>query len=144
MNESDNRRHPRYAVDVEASVRLPDGKRVRARTRDVSRAGICLITGEVVPSGSTVNIDMVLAFDNNAFSEPLSLEARIVWCTRLADAFQVGAMFDELTDQQDGFLEMFLHFLDGTISPKGVSDDLGVEPDTEVLDVEDKDDPFRR
>ena len=113
------RRHPRYAVDVDATSPA-DGRRLKTRTRDLSRNGVCLIAGEAVAPGAPMSVELVLSFGNNAFSEPLVLPARVVWCTSIADAFQLGAMFDEVTDEQDGFLEMFLHFLDGTIAPSGV------------------------
>jgi hypothetical protein len=58
----------------------------------------------------------------------------------------VGAMFDDLSDHEEGFLEMFLHFLDGTLAPRGVPGAV-VEPDEEPepppVRPEDKDDPFR-
>jgi hypothetical protein len=137
------RRHPRYAVDVDASLTLEDGRRLKMRTRDLSRNGLCLIAGEHVAPGVAASVDLVLSFGNNAFSEPLVLPARVVWCTKIGDAFQLGAMFDEVSEEQDGFLEMFLHFLDGTITPSGVQ--LGEEePSAKTPTPEDKDNPFRR
>jgi PilZ domain len=117
------RRDRRYVVDIDATVHLPEGGKLKARTRDVSRNGICLVATEAMPVGALVNIELVLSFGNNSFSEPLSLSARLVWCTNLAGSFQVGAMFEDVTDQQDQFLEMFLHYLDGTLSPRGVGED---------------------
>ncbi len=136
------RRHPRYAVDVDAAITLSDGRRLRMRTRDLSRNGVCLIAGELVSPGQRSSVDLVLSFGNNAFSEPLVLSARVVWCTKIGDAFQLGAMFDEVSEEQDGFLEMFLHFLDGTITPSGVhiADE---EPARAPPSPDDKDNPFR-
>jgi hypothetical protein len=140
---SEPRRHPRYAVDVDAALVLPDGRRMKVRTRDLSRTGLCLIAGEAVSPGAIASVDLVLSFGNNAFSEPLVLQARVVWCTPIGDAFQLGAMFDEVSEEQDGFLEMFLHFLDGTITPSGVhiADEELTAPGPVT---EDKDNPFRR
>jgi hypothetical protein len=132
----DARRHPRYAVDVEANVVLSGGRRLSARTRDLSRSGICVITGEPLPMGNMLTVDLVLAFGGDAFSEPLTLEARVVWCSNLGGTFQVGAMFDDLTEQQDGFLEMFLQYLQGGSSPRDDDDD------EDARDRPDKDDPF--
>jgi hypothetical protein len=140
-SESEHRKHPRYAVDVEATLYLPGGPLLKGRTRDLSRTGICLITVEDVPAGLPVQLDLVLSFGENSFSEPLTLGARVVWCTNIAGSYQVGAMFDDLSEEQDGFLDMFLHFLDGTLSPKGVP----VSPmdDEEEPSPDEKDDPFR-
>jgi hypothetical protein len=116
------RQHRRFAVDVEATVGTGD-QRQRARTRDISRMGICLITTQTMTPGTMVPLELVLAFGDDAYSEPLQLSARIVWCTPLEGSFQVGAMFDEVTDQQDGFLEMFLQYLGDAMSPDGEDPD---------------------
>jgi hypothetical protein len=138
---SGQRRDRRYVVDVDASIRLPEGRTIKARTRDLSRNGICLIGDQTLPVGVVVGIELVLSFGDNSFSEPLNLTGRVVWCTPLADSFQLGAMFEDVSDQQDQFLEMFLHYLDGTLSPRhGQPDD-----DESLADPghPDEDDPFR-
>jgi hypothetical protein len=112
-----------------------------ARTRDVSRTGICLISRDPVPSGEPLRVNLVLSFPEGTLSEPLRLAARVVWCTAIGTAFQVGAMFEEMTDQEDDFLDTFLQFLDGTLAPRGGApgdDDEGGAPP-----ADDKDDPFR-
>jgi hypothetical protein len=137
----ETRRHRRFAVDVEAVVHAPNGA-VSARTRDLSRSGICLITSSALGGNELVVIELVLAFGNNAFSEPLHVDARVVWCTPIGDVFQVGAMFNELSDEGSDFLEMFLRYLDGTLAPRGHETEVEEEhDDTPPPDV--KDDPFR-
>ena len=110
------RRERRYSVEVEATLAI-EGRRLKVRTRDLSRNGICLIAAEPVLQGSTGQIELVLSFGENSFSEPLTLETRVVWCTRLADSYQLGAMFDHLTEPQEGFVDVFLQYLDGTLTP---------------------------
>lgn len=117
------RRERRYAVDVEATLTLEGGQRLKARTRDLSRNGICLIASQPVTAGGTAEVELILSFGNNAFSEPLHLGARIVWCTQLGDRYQLGAVFEELTEQQDQFVEVFLQYLDGTLSPQGIDEE---------------------
>jgi Tfp pilus assembly protein PilZ len=138
----DTRRHRRFAVDVEAVVHANRGA-LSARTRDLSRSGICLITTSIIPVNEVLMVELVLAFGNNAFSEPLHLEARVVWCTPIGQSFQVGAMFNELTDEGSDFLDMFLRYLDGTLAPSGhgTEDEEEEREDTPPPDV--KDDPFR-
>lgn len=136
---SESRGHRRFSVDVQADVTRASGHRLSARTRDVSRTGICLISRDPVPSGEALRVNLVLSFPEGTFSEPLRLTARVVWCTAIGTAFQVGAMFEEMTEQEDDFLDTFLQFLDGTLAPRGgmLGDDDGPpSPD-------DKDDPFR-
>ena len=144
------RRYPRFPVDVQAALRTSSGRTLPARTRDLSRAGICLITGEGLPAGEQLQVELVLLICTSSESEPLPLRARVVWCTSIASAFQIGVMFDQLTRKESGFLDMFLRYLDGSILPAGaemVSTDggYGQEEDTaEDSSPDDKDDPFRR
>jgi hypothetical protein len=146
--KKDTRRHPRFNVDVEALVEIQGGPRVGARTRDLSRSGICIITTTKLRTAQPLTVELVLAFGDNAFSEPLRLEAHVVWCTAIAGQYQIGAMFDRLTMEHHEFLDMFLHFLDGTLAPTGVApvseatDEEWEDEPTPPPDV--KDDPFRR
>jgi hypothetical protein len=148
QNHRDTRRHPRFNVDVEALVEIQGGPRLAARTRDLSRSGICIITTTRLRAAQPLSVELVLAFGDNAFSEPLRLEAHVVWCTPIAGQYQVGAMFDRLTREHHEFLDMFLHFLDGTLAPTGVApvdDAEGEGWDEEPTPPPDvKDDPFRR
>jgi hypothetical protein len=144
---TDNRRQKRFNVDVEALVQIPGGQRLAARTRDLSRSGLCVITPTGLKPGQPLSIELTLAFGQNAFSEPLRLEAHVVWSTPIAGQFQIGVMFDGLTAEHNDFLDMFLHYLDGTMAPKGVNpaghgDDGWEEEPTIPPDI--KDDPFRR
>lgn len=142
----ETRRHPRFTVDVEATVHATSGGALVARTRDVSRTGICLITTTPIGVGTPLAVELVLSFGETR-SEPLRMQARVVWCTSIERAFQVGAMFDELDDQQESFLEMFLQYLDGTLAPRADLDDVGAEPEVEMpapVPPDIKDDPFRK
>jgi hypothetical protein len=145
LDGKDTRRHPRFNVDVEAVLQIPGGERVAARTRDLSRSGICIITTTRLRPAEPLRVELVLAFGDNAFSEPLRLDAHVVWCTAIAGQYQVGAMFDRLTAEHHEFLDMFLHFLDGTLAPSGVTPIDGDTWDDEpTLPPDVKDDPFRR
>jgi hypothetical protein len=143
------RRHPRFPVDVQATVRTSDGLRLSARTRDLSRSGICIITSRALPSGDNLLVELVLLIGTTSESEPLPLRARVVWCTAIANAFQVGAMFSGLSARENGFLDMFLRYLDGTILPAGA--EMEGTDGVEVIDLDmpddslpdDKDDPFK-
>jgi hypothetical protein len=136
------RRHPRFSVDVEAVVHTAGGEAFSARTRDLSRSGICLITTRALVVNEPLLIELVLAFGDDAFSEPLRLESRVVWSTPIGTAFQVGAMFEELDVEAVEFLEMFLRYLDGSMVPHGQPvDDSDDRDDTPPPDI--KDDPFR-
>lgn len=140
------RRHRRFAVDVQANVRTADGRKLPARTRDLSRSGICLLTTDALAPGDKLSIDLILLLGPSSASEPLPLHAHVVWCTAISQAFQVGAMFDALTRKEASFLEMFLRYLDGTILPMGAEVEAATAEEVEELDTsapDVKDDPFK-
>lgn len=137
------RKHPRFSVDVEATVKRGGTKDFKARTRDLSLTGICLISGAPMNVGGVETVSLVLAFGHGAYSEPLVLPARVVWCTRIGASYQVGAMFEDVTDEQDSYLDMFLQFLDGTLSPRG-AESADFDDETPAPEPNDLDDPFRR
>ena len=145
----DLRRSPRVSVDVQANVHTADGRRLLARTRDLSRSGICLITQSQLHSNDVLRIELVLLLGAGSSSEPLPLRARVVWCTAIAGAFQIGAMFDGLSMKEAAFLDMFLRYLDGSILPAGAEmeaigeDDELPASEEGTPSPEDKDDPFR-
>lgn len=55
---------------------------------------------------------MALVFGENAFSEPLSVPGKIIWCTPVDGGYQMGAAFAPLDVQTKQYLEMFLNFLE--------------------------------
>jgi hypothetical protein len=145
MNQ-DLRRHPRFTVDVQANVRTGDGRKLPARTRDLSRSGMCLITTHSLIPRDELLIDLILLIGPSSASEPLPLRARVVWCTPISQAFQIGAMFEKLSKKEQSFLEMFLRYLDGTILPAGTEMETldSADPEDHETAPEIKDDPFRR
>jgi hypothetical protein len=117
----DARAHPRYACEIDAEVRLP-GRKVPARTHDVSRGGMAFTADQAIPSGSEVQISMALVFDEETFSEPLDVRARVVWCTPLGQRFQIGTSFIGLTNENRNYLEMFLRYLREGLARKAEED----------------------
>jgi PilZ domain len=130
----DSRQFPRYPVDLQVSVSA--GKRqLSARTRDLSRSGLCLVSGHQIPLETRIEIRLVLSFAAGGHSEPLILFGRVVWCTALFGAFQIGVMFVDLDLERARHLQMLVAILDG--SPSEPAD----EEDTDRHG--DPDDPFR-
>ena len=110
----ERRQHPRYAIEIEARVEA-DGAEFRARTRDLSRSGMCFVTKEAVSVGIPVVIEAALKFSPNASSEALPLSARVMWCTPVHEGFQVGVAFTRLQAQTLDYLDLFLKYLKGEI-----------------------------
>ena len=146
------RRYPRVSVDLQANIHTADGRKLIARTRDISRSGICIITTHALAPGDRLRIELVLLLGASSSSEPLYLFARVVWCTAISGAFQIGAKFDRLSTKEASFLDMFLRYLDGSILPAGAEvevmseDGPPLSPDDDgpkTLPPDVKDDPFK-
>jgi hypothetical protein len=136
----DSRREQRRPVDVKATVSI-DGTTITARTRDLSRSGICLISDTPIPRDTELKVDLVLSLGSDTVSEPLVVTGRAIWCTPLFGKFQVGAMFVKVDGERRRFLDLFMRFIDGEVNPVGhePASDPSERPDP----PEDKDDPFR-
>jgi hypothetical protein len=130
------REHPRVNVDIQVGVSVADEK-FAARTRDMSRAGLCLIGEQPIPADTEISLELVLTFGEAGTSEPLKVIGRVAWCTAMFGAYQIGVKFVKLDDDRARYLDMFLGFLDGTLAPDGGT----FSGDEEAL-AADPDDPF--
>jgi hypothetical protein len=130
------REHPRFNVDIQVGVSVADEK-FAARTRDMSRAGVCVIGEQPIPADTEISLELVLTFGETGTSEPLKMLGRVAWCTALFGAYQIGVKFVKLDDDRARYLDMFLGFLDGTLAPDG-----GTFSGEEEALAADPDDPF--
>ena len=105
------RQYPRYAHDAAITLLTP-GQEISARTRNVSRGGLCATLAEAIATGTEIQIDMQLIFEDEHRSEALRLPARIAWCTPIDDGHQIGAQFLPLDAETNEYLTMFLRYLD--------------------------------
>jgi len=55
------REHPRFNVDIQVGVTVAEEK-FEARTRDMSRAGVCLIADQPIPVETEISLELVLTF----------------------------------------------------------------------------------
>jgi hypothetical protein len=140
---SPKRQHRRFAVDVQASVSLGE-RQLEARTRDISRAGLCLVSMEAIKRESEIAIELVLTFGEDGMSEPLHVKGVVVWCTALFGAYQIGVKFVKVNDDQARYLNMFIGFLDGSLSTGSgdLDEPSGDEPTGKHNRSSDPDDPF--
>jgi hypothetical protein len=131
------RQHPRFNVDVQVAVSVAN-ESFAAHTRDISRAGLCLIATQPIARETEVSLEMVLTFGNDGVSEPLSILGRVAWCTALFGSYQIGVKFVKIDDERAKYLDMFVGFLDGTLAPGG----LFSEEEARHPAAPDPDDPF--
>ena len=133
MSGADKRVSARFAVALSAELETRSGRIHRGIARNLSRGGICLETIDALAAGDEVVVRVRLVFDEDRTSEPLELPARVVWCTSLGDAQQVGTQFRPLSPERATYLDMFLRYLEQH-APSG--------PDDGGAEGEDENDPF--
>jgi hypothetical protein len=123
------REFPRFAL--EATVELTArGFVAKGRTSNVSRGGLAATVDRAIAPGEVVTVRMALVFDEDTFSEPLDLPVRVVWCTQLAEVYQLGMAFLALSSDQRTYLEMFLRYLEeGAMRHRESSPPESDEPD---------------
>ena len=108
--ELGRRQHHRFAVEIDAEVTTPVG-RLAAITRDLSRGGVCFELGTPLAVGASFGISLSLVLGENTFSEPLKLEAVVIWCTATDRGHQIGAAFTGLNQETRNYLQLFLNVL---------------------------------
>jgi hypothetical protein len=133
---STRRQHQRFNVDIKVAVSVASVQ-FDARTRDMSRAGVCLVAVQPIPRETEIGLELVLTFGDTGTSEPLTVVGRVAWCTALFGAYQIGVKFVKVDDDTARYLDMFVGFLDGTLAPGGMASD-----DEELRRGVDPDDPF--
>lgn len=108
---AETRAHPRYALEIDAEITY-GAEIVPARTRNVSRGGMSILTHTPIAVGQSVTVTIALVFEEQSMSEPLPLRGRVVWCTPVEEERnQVGITFIGLTGDQRTYLELFLRYL---------------------------------
>jgi hypothetical protein len=134
---SSRRQHPRFHVDIQVAVTCDD-QSVSARTRDISRSGLCLVATRELAREKEIALELVLTFGEGGLSEPLHLRGRVVWCTAIFGHYQIGVMFLGANREQARNLDMFIGFLDGSLNAGEL-----FGGDEETTDrSKDPDDPF--
>ncbi len=106
-----SREFPRFAIEATVELTTTHGK-TNGRATNVSRGGLAATVERPIAVGETVNVQLALVFDRDTYSEPLDLQARVVWCTQIATTYQLGMAFLPLDDEQRAYLGMFLRYLE--------------------------------
>jgi hypothetical protein len=114
---------PRHAIDAEITLSAAAGPLAHGRTRNLSAGGLCAVVTAPIARGTTVEVSISLVFEESGLSEPLTLPARVVWCTALIDGEQIGLAFLPLRPDQVAYLDMFIRFLVRSHEPDGFEPD---------------------
>jgi Tfp pilus assembly protein PilZ len=105
------RKHPRYAHEAAVTLHVR-GKIIQGRTQNVSRGGLCADLADAIPTGTEVEADLQLVFENEEVSEALRIPARVCWCTPVDEGHQIGLSFKPMNAELTKYVGMFLRFLD--------------------------------
>ncbi|ACY15773.1 PilZ domain-containing protein [Haliangium ochraceum] len=106
-----SREFPRYAAEANVEMTAPTFT-TSGRTSNVSRGGLAATVPRAMPPGENITVRLSLVFDEDTFSEPLDLPARVVWCTQLDDKYQLGIALLPLSSDQRTYFDMFLRYLE--------------------------------
>jgi c-di-GMP-binding flagellar brake protein YcgR len=107
---AENRRHPRYAVEVGAELTLGP-QTLSAATQNVSEGGVGLVLDEPLEEGTNVGLTLFLTQDGieDPDEEPFETSATIAWTAPSDAGGQVaGARFGALSEGQRAQLRRFL------------------------------------
>ena len=88
---ADNRRHPRFKLDVDIKIRARGSELLRGHAIDISESGISAILKIEVPVGTVVELD---------FSLPLA-EVSVLAVVRQRNAFRYGFQFADPDANRD-------------------------------------------
>ena len=132
------RRHRRFVVEMAVEV-VTDAGRFSARTRDLSRGGICFLLFAPLEIGGAFTAELSLVLGDNAFSEPLVLSGKVVWCTAVEDGYQIGATFLTMDKTSGDYLNTFLRLLAEGVDPAAAGLPSGAPPgDTPETDEQEE------
>jgi hypothetical protein len=99
-NPVDQRKFPRKTLDVMVNYK----KMHYARSKDISKGGICLIVDEQLESAGYLNL--VFFLPNK---EEIKALGKIKWCKKISESyFECGVEFFQLNDLETKKIESYL------------------------------------
>lgn len=111
MNRTENTRaHSRYEIRISAEV-ATGGQTFTCATRDLSKGGVGLDCDRELTAGLPALVTLFVVVDDveDLGTDPLELEADIVWCKGLdPEHFAVGLKFGELDAERSAYLDRLL------------------------------------
>jgi len=116
----EHRASGRYAaVELKAAVAGADGVLSPVAPRDVSDAGICLVSNEPHEPGSQILVRLWLDFGQQRVSEAFETVFRVVWCTPIEGVFQIGAALVDPREETRRLLATLVHFMTKDVLQEG-------------------------
>jgi hypothetical protein len=94
---TEKRTHPRLPIDVEVDLR----GRALARSRNISREGICLISEDVQEVGKILNLSFFLP----GVPAPVKAYAKVMWVKAVSEHyFEFGLKFWDIDPDEERLL----------------------------------------
>lgn len=106
----EQRRHPRYAVEVAAEVEI-GGEMVVAATNNISSGGASIIVDRSIEEGAEIGVTLFLTQDGieDPDEEPFEARAQVMWAAEQDEGRWVaGLRFGNLHGAQAARLDRFL------------------------------------
>ncbi|MBN2050606.1 MAG: PilZ domain-containing protein [Spirochaetales bacterium] len=96
----EQRQHPRLPLDVEVDYR----GRAIARSRNISKEGICLISEEKPEEGKILNLQFFLP----GADQPIQAYARVMWVREASEHYyEFGLKYWEIDEADEKRLEAY-------------------------------------
>jgi hypothetical protein len=93
----DGRREPRVAVSWRAMFRLPNGRVIETRVRDISESGLGLVCGDPVPTNTPIEIAVAVPdLVDVARSITIKGKVRCPYVVINGHDYRIGAQWAEL------------------------------------------------
>jgi c-di-GMP-binding flagellar brake protein YcgR len=101
----ERRKYPRIGISfpVECSS-LPSGNYFYTVSKDLSNAGVKIVTNNFLPKNKPVRVDI------NLIDKIISLKARVAWCNErpISDSYLVGLAFIEISKENQSNISRFI------------------------------------
>jgi hypothetical protein len=108
----EQRARGRYAaVELMAALIGADGAPSPIVPRDISEAGICLVSDARHEPGTKLRLRLWLDFGQQRVSEAFETVFRVVWCTPIEGFFQIGAAVADPGEESRRLLATLVHFM---------------------------------
>ena len=87
----DRRKFPRFSSKWRVTYQVsPEETPVEQETVNISGGGICFTSDNPIDPGKTVSLEL----DSDSLPSTVFALARVVWCRKTAETYEVGAEFE--------------------------------------------------
>jgi c-di-GMP-binding flagellar brake protein YcgR len=105
----DARREPRFPVHWRAGLKLPDGRIIELRVKDISESGMGFVANEAVPPAATLEIRVrVPDPGNSAQTVDVAGTVKVAYVAMRGYEFAVGVTWAERTEADRALMSRWM------------------------------------